>query len=71
MYPIKFVLKYWDDNETNTDTGFLFAKNLSEALGILEGNYDNEIESVTVNYLDDDFGAPIVYCDEDIIDKIF
>lgn len=71
MYPIKFVLNYWDDNETNTDTGFLFAKDLSEALGILEDNYGNEIESVTVKYLDDDSGSPIVYCDEDIIDKIF
>ena len=71
MYPIKFIVKYWDGNETNTDTGFLFAKNLSDALGILEDNYGNEIESVTVNYLDDDWGNPIVYCSEDIIDKIF
>lgn len=71
MYPIKFIVKYLDDDETNTDTGFLFAKNLSDALRILEDNYDDEIESVTVNYLDDDWGNPIVYCSEDIIDKIF
>ena len=71
MYPIKFIVKYWDDNKTHTDTGFLFAKNLSEALRMLEDNYDNTIETVTVNYLDDDWGNPIVYCSEDIIDKIF
>ena len=71
MYPIKFIVKYWDDEETNTDTGFLFAKSLSNALEMLEDTYDNEIESVTVNYLDDDWGNPIVCCDEEIIDKIF